>query len=118
MLTAGAVTFPAGLALVTVTMYHPALWLYLLGAAISGAGAGPLFKGAITTSATAAAPASRAGVLAVFFVIAYLGMGAPSIILTVVDRVTNPKVAMIGFAVVLSAGAAAAVGAALTRNRS
>lgn len=117
MLTAGAVTFPAGLALVAVTMYHPALWLYLLGAAISGAGAGLLFKGAITTSATAAAPASRAGVLAVFFVVAYLGMGAPSIILTVVDRVANPKVAMIGFAVVLSAGAAAAVGAALTRNR-
>ncbi len=63
-------------------------------------------------------PASRAGVLAVFFVVAYLGIGAPSIILTVIDRVTDPKAAMIGFAGVLSAGATTAVWAALTRNRS
>lgn len=118
MLSTGAITFPVGLALVAAAMYHPALWLYLLGAAISGAGAGLLFKGAITTSATVAAPASRAGVLAVFFVIAYIGMGAPSIILTVIDRVANPKAAMIGFAIAASIGAAAAVWAALAGNRS
>jgi hypothetical protein len=118
MLTAGAVTFPVGLALVAAAMYHPSLWLYLLGAAVSGAGAGLLFKGAITTSATVAVPGSRAGVLAVYFVIAYLGMGAPSIILTVVDKVVSPKAAMIGFAVVLSAGAALAVWAAVAGYRS
>ena len=115
MLSAGAITFPLGLALVAVAMYHPSLWLYLLGAAVSGAGAGLLFKGAITTSATVAAAGSRAGVLAVYFVIAYIGMGAPSIILTVIDKVVDPRAAMIGFAVVLSAGAALAVRASLAR---
>ncbi len=45
-------------------------------------------------------------------------MGAPSIILTVIDRVVNPKAAMIGFAVVLSVGAGTAVLAALAGNRS
>jgi len=117
MLTAGAVTFPLGLALVAAAMYHPSLGLYLLGAAVSGAGAGLLFKGAITTTAAVAAPGSRAGVLAVYFVIAYLGMGAPSIILTVIDQAVSPKAAMIGFAVVLSAAAALAVRAATPVRR-
>jgi len=42
-------------------------------------------------------------------------MGAPSIILTVIDKVVDPRAAMIGFAVVLSAGAALAVRASLAR---
>jgi hypothetical protein len=61
LLRAGAITFPVVLALVATAMYHPSLWLYLLGAAVSGTGL--LFKGAITTSAAVAASGSRAGSL-------------------------------------------------------
>lgn len=116
MLRAGATTLTLGMALVCAAMYHPSLCLYLLGAAVAGAGTGMLFKGAITTTASVALPASRAGVLSVYFVVAYIGMGAPSIILAAISRVVDPKVAMVGFAAVLSVGAAAAIRVALTGN--
>jgi hypothetical protein len=61
-------------------------------------------------------PASRAGVLSVYFVVAYIGMGAPSVILAAISRVVDPKVAMIGFTAVLSIGAAWAVRVASTGN--
>lgn len=114
MLRAGAITLTIGMVLVCAAMFHPSLWLYLLGAAVAGAGAGMLFKGAITTTASVALPASRAGVVSVYFVVAYIGMGAPSVILAAISRVVDPKAAMIGFAAVVSIGAASAVEVALT----
>lgn len=109
MLRGGAIGLAIGMALVSTAMYHPSLWLYLLGAAVSGAGAGMLFKGAITTAAGVASPQSRAGVLSVYFVVAYLGMGAPSVLLAAVGKLADPKVAMLGFAATLSVGAVLAV---------
>lgn len=109
----GVSIFPTGLVLVSVAMYHPSLWLYLVGAGICGAGGGMLFKGGLTISAMVAEPASRAGVLAVFFVVGYLGMGLPSILLAGVAQVISVKPALVAFAVTLSVGAAAAVGLAL-----
>jgi hypothetical protein len=89
----------------------------LIAAGLAGAGAGLLFKSAVTQTAIAADPASRAGVLAVFFVIAYFGMGVPSIAFSVVIQHVALKPSMIGFAVVLSAGAVAAVRVALSGSR-
>ncbi len=111
MLVSGVVLFPAGLTLTAVALFHPALWLYLTAAAIAGAGAGLLFKASVGQSADAARPTSRAGVLAVFFVIAYLGMGLPSIAFSVVSKYLGLHPTMIGFAVALSVGALAAVAA-------
>ena len=51
-----------------------------------------------------------------YFVVAYVGMGAPSIILAAISRVVDPKVAMVGFAAVSSDGAAAAFRVSLTGN--
>jgi MFS family permease len=113
LLKIGTVLFPIGLALTAVSLYHPALWLYLVAAAIAGAGAGLLFKGSLGQSAAVAAPASRAGVLAVFFVIAYIGMGLPSILFSIVIQHVSIQPAMIGFAVVFSVGAALSVTAAI-----
>jgi protein-S-isoprenylcysteine O-methyltransferase Ste14 len=76
-----------------------------------------LFKGSVTQSAIAAVPVSRAGVLAAFFVIAYLGMGLPSVVFSLLIQHTPLKTTMIGFAAVLSVGAIAAVITAIRTSR-
>ena len=108
-LATGTVLFPVGLALTALSLYQPALWLVLVAAGLSGAGAGLLFKGSVTQSAIAAVPASRAGVLAVFFIIAYLGMGLPSVAFSLLIQHAALRPSMIGFASALSVGAVAAV---------
>lgn len=117
LLTLGTLLFPAGLALTAISLYRPALWLFLTAAALAGAGAGLLFKGAVSQSAMAAEPASRAGVLATFFVIAYLGMGVPSIAFSIVIQHAAIQPTMIGFAAILSAGAIVAVVTAIRTGR-
>ncbi|MDX3852759.1 hypothetical protein [Streptomyces sp. AK02-01A] len=107
---------PGRSALVSLSLYHPALWLYLVAVAVAGAGAGTLFKGGVVRAASVAAPGSRAGVLAVYFVVGYVGMGLPSILFSVLITRLSMETTMIGFAAVLSVGAAFA-GAAVTRNR-
>jgi predicted MFS family arabinose efflux permease len=109
ILITGTVLFPIGLALTALSLYRPALWLILVAAALAGGGAGLLFKAAVTQTAIAAQPESRAGVLAIFFVVAYLGMGLPSIAFSIVIQGVAIQPAMIGFAAVLSVGAIAAV---------
>ena len=116
-LVTGTVLFPVGLALTALSLYRPALWLVLVAAGLAGAGAGLLFKGSVTQSALAAVPASRAGVLAVFFVIAYLGMGLPSVAFSLLIQYAPLNVTMIGFVAVLSAGTIAAVVTALRTDR-
>jgi hypothetical protein len=109
VLAIGTTLFPIGLALTAASLYHPALWLALVAAALAGAGAGMLIKGAVAQTVRAAVPASRAGVLAVFFVIAYVGMGLPVVAFSVIIRYAGLRPSMIGFATVLSVGAAVAV---------
>jgi predicted MFS family arabinose efflux permease len=116
-LVTGTVLFAVGLALTALSLYQPALWLVLVAAGLAGAGAGLLFKGSVTQSAIAAVPASRAGALAVFFVIAYLGMGLPSVAFSLLIQHAPLNTTMIGFAAVLSAGAIAAVITAIRTNR-
>ncbi|MGW5369039.1 MFS transporter [Streptomyces sp. NPDC004009] len=113
VLTVGAVVFPVGLVLCAVALHHPALWLYLVAVSLSGAGSGLLFKGGVERAGSLAEPASRAGVLAVFFVVAYLGMGLPSVLFSIALRHFALQTAMIGFAAVLSCGAVVSVVVAL-----
>ncbi|MFI5757149.1 MFS transporter [Streptomyces sp. NPDC051569] len=109
LLTLGATVFPLGLALAAVSLYHPQLWLYLVAAALTGAGAGLLFKGGVVQTASVAEPASRAGVLAMYFVIGYIGMGVPAVIFSIIIKHLSINVTMIGFAALLSVGAALSV---------
>jgi predicted MFS family arabinose efflux permease len=109
LLTTGAVLFPVGLALTALSLYEPSLWLILVAAGVAGGGAGLLFKGAVSQSAAVAEPTSRAGVLAVFYVIAYLGMGLPSVAFSLLIQHTPLNTTMIGFGAVLSVGTVAAV---------
>jgi len=113
----GVVLFPIGLAVTAVTLYAPSLALFLAGGVLAGAGAGLLFKGGVARAAMAAQPRSRAGVLAWFFVIAYVGMGLPSVVFAAVITVLPIAPTMIGFAVLFAAAAILVVGGA-TRERS
>jgi MFS family permease len=107
LLTVGTVAFPAGLALVALSVYGSRLWLFLAATAVAGAGAGVLFKACVAQSVTAAAPASRAGVLAVSFVVAYAGLGLPAVLFSEVIRHLSTPTTMVCFAAALSAGALA-----------
>jgi predicted MFS family arabinose efflux permease len=109
MSVVGAVLLPVGLLLVTVSLYRPALWLFLVAVVVAGAGAGLLFKSGVAGAAAAAQSRSRAGVLAMYFVAGYLGMGVPAILFSIVSKHVGIGPAMIGFAVVLSAGTAVSV---------
>jgi hypothetical protein len=102
MLVLGLVGLPVGMALVVVALYNPSLTLYLLGSAISGAGAGLLFKAALSVAITTAEPGSTAGVLAMFFVVAYLGIGLPPVLFTVTHLVSSGS-ALIAFSAVILA---------------
>jgi hypothetical protein len=110
--TAGGVLFLlVGLGVVVGALWHPSLALYLIGATIAGAGAGLLFKAGLTSAIAAAEPTARAGVLAIFFVISYLGMGIPPVLLAVADTWWAPRVvlAVFGAIVVAASGVAARI---------
>jgi MFS family permease len=113
MTAAGAVVFAVGLGLVALSLYDPALWLFLAAVVIGGAGAGVLFKGGVVLAGASAEPTSRAGVLAVYFTVGYIGLGGPSILFSVVTHHVSVQSTMVGFAVLLTVGAAlsAALGA-------
>ncbi|SDN53206.1 MFS transporter [Actinacidiphila guanduensis] len=107
----GAVVFPVGLALVVVATRDPRLWLFLVAVAVAGAGAGVLFKGGVMEAGAAAQPRSRAGVLAVYFIAGYVGLGGPSILFSVITDHASLDPVMLGFAVLLSLGAAVSAAA-------
>jgi hypothetical protein len=103
MLVLGLAGVPVGMALVVVALYNPSLTLYLLGSAIAGAGAGLLFKAALGVAITTAEPGSTAGVLALFFVVAYFGLGLPPVLLTAATHLISSRSALIVFSAVILA---------------
>jgi predicted MFS family arabinose efflux permease len=109
MLVLGLIGVPAGMALVVIALYHPSLTVYLVGSAIAGAGAGLLFKAALSVAITTAEPGSTAGVLAIFFVAAYLGLGPAPLLLTAATHLISSRSALIAFsALILAVSATAA----------
>ncbi|MGK5558476.1 MFS transporter [Actinomadura kijaniata] len=105
LVAVGLALYPAGLALTAVALFRPVLAVFLAGAAVTGAGAGLLFKAAVGESVEAARPESRAGVLAVFFVISYVGTGLVPVAFSLASHAWGPRPTVVAFAVALSAGA-------------
>jgi hypothetical protein len=108
MLASGLAASPVGLAIVVYALYHPSLTAYLIGSGVAGAGAGLLFKAALSIAISTARPGATAGVLAMFFVVAYVGMGLPPILLAAATTVVSERTAMIVFGVVIVAVSAIA----------
>lgn len=83
----GVVVLPPGLAVLVYSVSALHVGLYLLSSAVAGAAGGLLFKAGLVTSTVVAVPEARAGVLAVYFSTAYLGMGLGAVGLALLERV-------------------------------
>jgi predicted MFS family arabinose efflux permease len=106
----GAILLAVGLALTSVTLFMPTLWMFLVAAVLAGAGGGLLFKAGLTISVTSAVQRSRAGVLALFFATVYLGMGIPAVLFSFLIAAIGLPVATIGFSVIFGVGAFVVLG--------
>lgn len=69
----------AGVALTLVSVAQSAPALFFVGTAVAGFGFGSGFQGGIRTVLPLAEPHESSGVLSLLFVVAYLGMGVPSV---------------------------------------
>jgi len=102
-----------GLALLVVGMWLPSLPLFVIGGAITGAGAGLVFRGALAGASSTAPPQARAEVLAGFFLGAYLGLSVPVVGLGVATQWVPAREAMIAFVALVSIAVIASVRAVL-----
>jgi MFS family permease len=118
VLAGGLVAELIGLALVVTAVWlpSPSLWMFLLGGAVSGAGGGLLFKGALGTVAALASDEDRAEVLAGLFLGGYLGLSVPVIGLGVLTQELSPRASLLVFAALMAAALLAASPALLRRR--
>jgi MFS family permease len=100
-LATGLAAQALGLVVLTVSMHATNLPAFLVGGAITGIGAGMLFKAAVGAVATMAAPAMRGEALAGLFLISYLGLSLPAVGIGIVTRYVTATTAMTSLAVVL-----------------
>jgi MFS family permease len=103
----GLALLAAGLAVVTLAVWLPSLVLFLVGGVIAGAGAGAAFKASIATALSVSPPHARGETLAGLFLAAYLGLTVPVVGLGIATQLVTPRAAVLGFAAVLVAAAAA-----------
>ncbi|MFG1925478.1 MFS transporter [Cryptosporangium sp. NPDC048952] len=92
---------PVGLLVLVAGMASESLAVFLIGGALAGAGAGVVFKSAIGSVVSAAAPSARGEALAGLFLIAYLGLVIPSLGLGIATHFTTPTTAMYWFVAAL-----------------
>jgi MFS family permease len=76
----GTIGLLIGVALTLVSVDELSTALFFVGTAISGAGFGGAFQGAIRTIIPLARPHERSGVLSLLFVVSYLALGVPAVI--------------------------------------
>jgi MFS family permease len=100
-LEAGILGVTCGLALVTTGAWLTHLILFLLGGALTGAGAGVLFKGSLATVAVSSAPEVRGKALTGLFVAAYAGLTIPVIAVGIAVEVIPARDALLGFVAVM-----------------
>jgi MFS family permease len=120
MLGLGTTAVALGFLVIIIGLFNPSLTLFLIGAGIAGAGLGLLFKSALAVAVTTADPTSRAGVIAMFYTITYIGQGLPPVLLAFATSFVSSQVGLCGFAVVIVAVTLVATrlqGSALRKNR-
>ena len=103
MLGLGTGAVAAGFLVIIIGLFNPSMTLFLIGAAIGGAGLGLLFKSALAVAVTTADPGSRAGVIARFYTTAYIGQGLPPVLLAFATSFVSAQAGLSGFAVVIVA---------------
>ncbi|MFI7588824.1 MFS transporter [Spongisporangium articulatum] len=80
-LSIGLVVMPAGLVLIAASVAAAVTWLFVAGAVVAGVGLGLVFKAAAATAAGLAAPQARGETMAAFFLIAYVGLAVPVLLI-------------------------------------
>jgi MFS family permease len=99
-----------GMAVLVVAVFlnSPSLALFEIGGVITGAGAGALFKGVVTSVAELAPPESRAEALAGMFLAGYIGLSVPVLGLGVMTQYLSARVSLVIFTGVLAVAILAA----------
>ena len=103
-IASGIATMLLGMAalLVAVFLPSPSLVLFEIGGVITGAGAGALFKGVVTSVAEIATPESRAEALAGMFLAGYIGLSIPVLGLGVMTQYLSARDSLAIFTGVLA----------------
>ena len=104
----GLTALTPDLALATIAVWLPSLTLFLLGGTLASAGAGAAFKGSVSTVIAIAPVARRGETLAGLFLAAYFDIAVPVPGLDLATQFVSAQAAVLGFAAVLVAAAAAA----------
>jgi MFS family permease len=107
-----------GMAVLVVSVFlpSPSLALFEIGGVITGAGAGALFKGVVTSVAEIAPTESRAEALAGMFLAGYIGLSLPVLGLGVMTQYLSPRVSLVIFTAVLALAILAATPRLLQRR--
>ena len=114
----GAMVVGVGLAVLAVWLSRPSLALFIAGGALIGAGSGAIFKGAVGTVMSISPPERIAESLTGVFLSAYVGISLPVVGAGIaLARHVSPKVTILGFAIVVSAGIAASAIKLLGRDQ-
>jgi MFS family permease len=118
VLILGMALMLVGLTLTVVATWlsTPSLALFLAGGAVTGAGAGAVFKGAVGTVVAISTDETRAEALAGLFLAAYLGLSIPAVGAGVALTLVSPRVTLLGFALVVALGIVAAAPRLLRRD--
>jgi MFS family permease len=114
----GIAVMVLGMAVLVVSVFlpSPSLALFEIGGLITGAGAGALFKGVVTSVAEIAPPESRAEALAGMFLAGYIGLSVPVLGLGVMTQYLSPRVSLVIFTGVLAIAILAATPRLLQRR--
>jgi MFS family permease len=91
-----------GLVALAAGMWFSSLVVFVIGGAVTGGGAGLVFRGALASATSTAPPQARAEVLAGFFLGAYLGLSVPVVGLGVATQWVAPREAMLAFVALVS----------------
>ncbi len=106
LLSAGIPTLLLGLTIVVAAAWvpQPSLVLFLSGAALVGIGSGALYRGSFTLVLSTAPATHRAGTLASFFVVGYIGLSLPVVGAGIALQFVSFKVTLLALSMVVAAG--------------
>jgi hypothetical protein len=106
LLALGIPVLLLGLSIVVAAAWvrPPSLTLFLLGAAVVGVGSGAIYRSTLTVVLATAPAGERAGALALFFVVGYLGLSLPVIGAGTALLYVSFKVVLLALAVTVAVG--------------
>jgi MFS family permease len=92
--------------------------LFLIGAAVAGAGGGAIIRGSLTVVISASSAADRAGALATYFTAGYVGISLPVLGAGIALQYLSPRVTLLIFAAAVGLGILAAAPSLIRRPAS